>query len=84
MTIEDLENLKLGEELVCIEEYYPILHVGETYYFIMYYKENKALYLSTQPLNSNANPSSIYHPNVVKYLETRTKLRNQKINNIIQ
>jgi hypothetical protein len=84
MSVGDIEKLKLGEELVCIEDYHPILHVGEIYYFIMYYKENKALYLTTQPINSNSNPSSVYHPDVAKYLERRSELRRQKINNILQ
>lgn len=87
MNISDLESIRMGEELVCIEDYsgcHPKLQTGEVYYFIICYKENNHLYLSKQPLNSNANPSLIYNTGVLKYLETKSKLRSQKINNILQ
>ena len=93
MSVGDIEKLKLGEELVCIEDYngydyngygYTKLQTGEVYYFITFHKENNVLYLSKQPINSNANPSSIYSTDVAKYLERRSELRRQKINNILQ
>ena len=96
MKIEDLHKLKLGDMLICTQTISDIKK-GQTFYFITYYNPRSVhftnrlrsgrqptLYLSKVPLNSNANPSDSYEPGIIEYFETVSKLREEKINIILE
>lgn len=86
MKIEDLHELKLGDMLICTQTIGDIKK-GQTFYFITYYNRRSVkptLYLSKVPLNSNANPSDSYEPGIIEYFETVNKLREEKINIILE
>lgn len=95
MKIEDLHKLKLGDMLICTQTVpqssflSPKAEIkrGEVFYFIAYYNGRSTkpnLYLSRIPINSNANPSDTYEPKIIEYFETANKLREEKINIILE
>ena len=95
MKIEDLHKLKLGDMLICTQTVpqsswlSPKAEIkrGQIFYFITYYNRRNikpTLYLSKVPLNSNANPSDRYEPAIIEYFETANKLREEKINIILE
>lgn len=86
MKIEDLHKLKLGDMLICTRTIGEIKR-GQVFYFTTYYThKNKisVLYLSRTPINSKANASGSYEPGIVEYFETVDKLREEKINIILE
>jgi hypothetical protein len=86
MKIEDLHKLKLGDMLICTQTIGDI-QKGQIFYFITYYNRRgvkPTLYLSKVPINSNANPSDSYEPEIIEYFETANKLREEKINIILE
>lgn len=86
MKIEDLHKLKLGDMLICTQTIGDI-QKGQILYFITYYNSRSVkptLYLSKVPINSNANPSDSYEPGIIEYFETANKLREEKINIILE
>lgn len=93
MKIEDLHKLELGDMLICTQTIGDI-EKGQIFYFVTYYNPNErlrkpqsvkpTLYLSKVPINSNANPSDSYETTIVEYFETANKLREEKINIILE
>jgi hypothetical protein len=86
MKIEDLHKLKLGDMLICTQTIGDI-QKGQIFYFITYYNRRSVkptLYLSKVQVNSNANPSDSYEPGIIEYFETANKLREEKINIILE
>ena len=82
MTLEELDKLNMGDELICVVPYHPVFYLGDRFYYIAHY-DDESLYLSRH-INTPTVPAAPYHKSMCKYLKKKDQMRQDKINQILK